>query len=186
MTYRDNAKHFWKSETQRSNVKVSTWTNICKNAVLEPQLNSNMPGSKYFGGPVCDLGILSQPAGGGIPSTVQRRVPSSFRWYIVLLKTFRAKIISIVAGNTHTGFPIGLGALTHSWPPGIVKWSWEYNLALPFYTSTHLCTRNTIFSVYQNENHLIAFDSRMWWVDISSMILTELIKFLVSNVKVAT
>ena len=49
-------------------LKATRWPNIGKNAVMQPH-------ALYKGGfsrPMCDLGILSQTAGGDIPLTLQR------------------------------------------------------------------------------------------------------------------
>ena len=47
----------------KSKVKVTTWPNISKIVVLEPCAHYK----RGFWSPICDLGILSQPAGGSIP-----------------------------------------------------------------------------------------------------------------------
>ena len=73
-------EHFWKFEVQRSKIQVTRWPNIDKNAVLKPHALFNS-----FWRPICDLGILSQTAGGGIPSTLQHRILSSFIFILPLM-----------------------------------------------------------------------------------------------------
>ena len=70
-TYRGNVEHFWKSEAQSSKVKVTRWPNIGKNPVMEPHVFY-----KGFWRPICNLGILSQPAGGDIPCMLQCQILS--------------------------------------------------------------------------------------------------------------
>ena len=56
--------------TQKSKVMITTLWNMVLNTVLGVMNESDAHCKEGFWRPVCDEGILSQPAGGGIPSTL--------------------------------------------------------------------------------------------------------------------
>ena len=67
---------FLKFEIQRSKVMVTKWPNMVQNTDLRVRTDSDPHCKWHFWRPLCDQLILSQPAGEGIPSTLQRQVLS--------------------------------------------------------------------------------------------------------------
>ena len=57
-------------------------TNMAQNTVLGVMTECDAHYKGGFRGPMCGLGILSQPAGGGFPSTLQRQILSRCRCFI--------------------------------------------------------------------------------------------------------
>ena len=60
----DLCSAFLKFETKLSKVMVTTWPNMAQNTVLGFLTESDTHYKGGFSKPMCDLGILSQPAGG--------------------------------------------------------------------------------------------------------------------------